>query len=119
MRRPVFKRIAAFVLFLGVLAAPGFALAQAPAGKFTNPLGAIKTPGILIENMINWMLALVGILTLGALIWGGTLYIISFGNEGYIKQAKTIIFWALVGFIIVTLSYVILYTVSSLLGVAA
>jgi hypothetical protein len=45
------------------------------------------------------------------------LYIISVGNDQQIKQAKTIILWAIVGLIVVTLGFVIIATVSKFLGI--
>lgn len=101
------------ILLLGM--AGGDALAQ---GKFVNPLGDIDSLTPLIKNIITWMLSLVGILALGAIIWGGVLYIVSGGNDSRIQMAKQIIFWAIVGLVIVTLAFVILSTVSRFLGVA-
>ena len=100
-----------------VLSATPVVWAQAPAPTFTNPLGSVTDLTTLIKNAIGWMLSLVGILALGALVWGGVVYITSLGNDAYIKQAKTIIFWAIVGLVIVILAFVILNTVAGFLGI--
>lgn len=111
----VFKQTFVAIVLLGLLWVPATTLAQA---KFTNPLGSgANSLTVIINRIINFMLGLVGVLTLGALIWGGVLYIISLGKDDYIKQAKTIIFWALAGFVIVVLAFVILNTTGRFLGV--
>jgi len=91
------------------------ALAQAPSGEFTNPIGDTSFEGI-IRTIIRFMLSLVGLLALGSLIWGGVLYIVSLGNDDYVKQAKKIIFWAIIGLVVVSLAFVIISTVSRFLG---
>lgn len=89
--------------------------ALAQGSSFTNPLGDTTFAGI-IQTGIRFLLSLVGLLALAAIVWGGVLYIVSVGNDQYIKQAKTVIFWAVVGLIVVALAYVIIGTVSSFLG---
>lgn len=113
MARLVFKQILGFFLTAGTFLLAGqSALAQA---KFVNPLGSTTVADIIV-TATRYLLGLVGFLAMAALVWGGVLYIISLGNDQYVQQAKKVIFWAIVGLIIIMLSYVILTTVQGFLG---
>lgn len=104
-----------FVIVLCLIAGQTV-LAQAPATTFSNPLGDTTFAGI-IQTGTRFLLSLVGLLALAAIIWGGVLYIVSVGNDQYVKQAKTVIFWAIIGLIVVALGFVIISTVSRFLGI--
>lgn len=114
MARLPLKQILGIILTAGAfLLAGGSASAQA---RFVNPLGSTTVADIIV-TATRYLLGLVGFLAMAALVWGGVLYIISLGNDQYVQQAKKVIFWAIVGLIIIMLSYVILSTVSGFLGV--
>lgn len=67
--------------------------------------------GDIFVTIINWALAIAFILAVIFLIYGGFRYILSGGNEESAKSGRTAIFNALVGIIIVVLSYVIVQIV--------
>lgn len=96
-----------------VLAGPSAATTAA----FTNPLGTTTTFSGFIIKVTQSLLGLVGFLAMASLVWGGTLYIISLGNDNYVQQAKKIILWAVIGLIVIILSFVIIKTVQRFLGV--
>ncbi len=75
-------------------------------GTFTDTLLAV----------IGWLLSVSAILALGALIWGGVTYIISLGDEKRVSRAKTIILYAVVGIFVVLLSFIIISTIKTALG---
>ncbi len=84
-------------------------------GGITNPLGG--GPGqtitdVLVE-IVNWMLGLVGIVALIALITGGARMIMDFGSEEQVKKGKATILWAVIGLLVVILSYAIINIVTS------
>lgn len=87
------------------------------AAVFKNPIGYSNVPDLL-SSVVKWILGLVGFIALLSLVWGGTLYIISFGDEAGIKKAKTIIIWSVVGLIVILLAFFIVRTVSNILGVS-
>ena len=72
-----------------------------PASTFTG----------LILDLINIVLAIVGILAVAYLIFGGFRYITAGGGEEGTKEAKGIIKNALIGLIVVILSYVIIIVI--------
>lgn len=92
---------------------------EAAAGDpvFQNPLGANATLIGLLSNITTFLLGLVGFIALLSLVWGGTMYIISFGDETGIKRAKTIVIWSIVGLVVIILAFFIVRTVTSILGI--
>lgn len=105
-------RIITALLSAGLVLLPVLAWAQ----TFTNPIGAQNVPQLL-TSVIKWILGLVAFVALISLVWGGVLYIISFGNEAGIKKAKTIIIWSIVGLIVILLAFFIVRTVANILGI--
>lgn len=84
------------------------------SGGITNPLGSKdQTITDLLVKVINWMLGLVGFIALIALITGGGRMIMDFGNEEQVKKGKTTILWAVIGLLVVILSYAIINIVTS------
>lgn len=84
------------------------------AGIAGLPSTAAHTPGSLLQSVINWLLSLVAVLALLALIVGGVMYILSFGSEDLAKRAKRIIMYAIIGLLVVFLSFAILSAVQAL-----
>ncbi len=76
-----------------------------------NPL-EVETLGALLGKVINWMLGLVGFIALIALITGGARMIMDFGDEEQVKKGKTTIMWAVIGLLVVLLSYAIINIVT-------
>lgn len=124
------KRIATFVasflvlIILGGAIQPVFAQSGnisvgSGGGGIKNPLEKSGSTTIthVLKGIINWMLGLVGFLALIALIIGGARMIIDFGNEDQVKKAKMTITWAIIGLMVVILSYAIInIVVSDILG---
>ncbi len=65
----------------------------------------------IFRLIINWALAIAFIAAVIILIYGGFLYITSAGNADSATKGKTAIFNALIGIVIVVLSYVIVQIV--------
>lgn len=117
-----------FVLLLGatiaapVLADPvlkdplpgGASINSSSSEGIKNPLeqGGISTVTQLLGKVINWMLGLVGFIALIALITGGARMIMDFGNEEQVKKGKTTVLWAVIGLLVVILSYAIINIVT-------
>lgn len=114
-----------FIATLLLALLPAFALVAYTASaqgceptEFCNPLsdGGVSDIGDLINNIIRWLIGIVGLLAMLALIWGGMLYIIALNNQQHLDTAKSIIKWAIVGLAIVLLSFVIIQTVAQFAG---
>ncbi len=91
---------------------PAVALAQG----FTDPLEG-ATVEIAIGYVIMFMLALVGLLALAAIVYGGIRIITGLGNQSAVEQGKKTIFWAIAGLVIIALAYIIISVVANALGV--
>lgn len=76
-------------------------------GQIQNPLGANTTFTGVIINVINFMLSLVGVLSLLGVIYGGIRMVVAVGNENSISEAKKIIFWSIAGLTVSILSWTI------------
>ncbi|MDO8511669.1 MAG: TrbC/VirB2 family protein [bacterium] len=79
---------------------PGVAMAQltgapVPPGTARGDLSSV------ILNIINYVLAVVGVVALAYLIYGGFRYITSGGNEDSIQTAKDVIINAVIGIVVI------------------
>lgn len=70
--------------------------------------GSIDVNGnSLILKIIKFILPLVAFLAVAALVWAGTLYVISFGDDGKRETAKNIIIYVTLGILLILGSYAI------------
>ena len=106
--------IGAIILGFCFAIAPHGALAALGDAGISNPLGkSDQTITDVLTGIIKWMLGLVGFLALIALIIAGGRMIIDFGNEEQVRKAKMTITWAVIGLLVVILSYAIINIVST------
>jgi hypothetical protein len=87
-------------------------LAQSP-GRF-EPIRqafAAKDIGQILRLVIGWMLFIAGAIAVIYLIWAGYQYITAAGDPEKATKAKNAIIHAVIGIVVIVLSYVILVTV--------
>jgi len=104
-----------FLKSAGILAitlAPHAALAQlvsptTPGGLSTEDLSTT------ISNIINAVLALVGVVALGVILYGGFRWMTAAGNEEAVGEAKKIITAGVIGLIIVIIGWAVVSFVIS------
>jgi hypothetical protein len=111
-------QIISLITGIAIMATPMLALAQ-----FTQPncggtglactFGGATSVSQVILNIINIILALAGLIAVLVLIIGGFRYVTSFGNEETVGQAKKMIINAIIGIVIIILSFVIVRVVSN------
>jgi hypothetical protein len=65
----------------------------------------------LILTIVNYALGFLGLLAVVMVIYGGVSYVASAGNDEAVGKAKKIIMYALIGIIIILLSFVIVRAV--------
>lgn len=101
-------RSTAYGLAASFLMVPA-ALAQisGPDDKIGTPKGDFRTA---VVNIINYVLTFVGLIAVAMLIYGGFLYLTAAGSEENTKKAKHIILYAIIGIIVISLSWVIVST---------
>lgn len=69
-----------------------------------------------ITTLINYFLGLLGLIAVAFLIYAGVLMVTAGGNDEQVTKARKIIMYAVVGIIIILLSYTIVSFVSLALG---
>lgn len=67
----------------------------------------------VIQNLLNAVIALVGIIAVGMIVVAGQRYITSNGDPGQVQQAKNMILYSIVGIIVAVLSFAIVNFVLS------
>lgn len=89
---------------------------QAFAGSKGADFGEGKDPRIVITQIINVVLTLVGVLFLGYTIYAGYMILSSGGEEEKINKGKSTLRYAVIGVIVTLSAYSILYFVTRQLG---
>lgn len=108
------KNFLTVLLLVLVVALPAVALAQLqPPGQVGNlpNLSGGGGPSDLIRNIINLILMFAGLVAVLFLIIGGYQYIVSGANEELAEQGKKTIQNAIIGLVIIILSYTIVIVV--------
>ncbi|MGE5392774.1 MAG: hypothetical protein ACM3NH_03460 [Candidatus Saccharibacteria bacterium] len=110
-------QILSVVMGFVMLAVPFFAGAQGlripSGGSFGLPDQATASDFIIF--IINIALAIAGLIAVFFLIIGGFRYITAAGNEDSSEQAKKIILNAIIGIVVIILSFVIVRVISNAL----
>lgn len=102
--------ISASVLFI-----PRIAFGQEAdfPGVVFDPEGTIKkatnlpsaSPPSIVINVMQWVLGFLGLISVIMIIWGGFTWMTAAGNEEKIKKAKEVLKAAIIGLIVIMLSY--------------
>jgi len=96
--------------FVPVFAQAGTAAGEAPAfiQEHTGGTGNLRT---LILTIVNFFLLFLGLLSVLMIIYGGVLYITASGEQGKVDKGKKIIMYAIIGIIIILLSWALVNTI--------
>lgn len=105
------KYLVAGLLTLVVLAVPAATFAQFTIdSNLPSTLGVSNTTKDvqdMIISVVNWVLALLGLIAVIMILYGGFVWLTAGGNEEKVASAKKIISAAIIGLIIVLLAYAI------------
>lgn len=116
------KFLISFCLLLAIslsfLAIPVFAAGEAgcPAGTpegttcLHNYLGT-ESPQVLIGNIINAVMGIVGSIALLMFIFGGLTWMTSGGSAEKVKKGRDILMWSAIGLAVLFMSYGLVYFV--------
>lgn len=82
-----------------------------PAGStcLPNPLGTNTSPQVLIGNIINAVMGVVGSIALLMFIFGGLTWMLSGGSAEKVKKGRDILMWSAIGLVVIFSSYAIVY----------
>lgn len=100
------------------------AYAQSPSPSQTNSLGDLEQIDVpsnskykdifeLVANLLGYFLLFCGILAFIALIYGGFQYIMSGGDPSVAERGKKSVVYAVIGIIVIIISYSVLNFVKS------
>lgn len=105
----VFALMAGALSLLSVLPVAGAAILNPTDNPeaVASATGGESTLRGLILTIINYFLGFLGLIAVIMVIYGGVTYVISAGNDEAIGKAKKIIMYALIGIVIILLSFVL------------
>lgn len=103
------KKIAAFAVVISLLSLPRLTLALVP---LQNPLG-VTDPRLIIGNIIKAVLSIVGSVALLMFVYGGVIWITSFGESKKVEKGKIIVTWTVLGLALIAAAYVLVNAVIS------
>jgi hypothetical protein len=104
--------IALSLVVLGVLTfalfAPTNAIEFDPNGTYKEALDLPDSnPRSLATQTIQWALGLLGLVAVVMIIFGGFMWMTSAGNEQRVTKGKEILQWAVIGLVVILLSWAI------------
>jgi len=73
-------------------------------------------PGEVVVNVMNWLMAILGILAILMIVVAGMLYLTAAGDEKKTETAKNIIMYVVIGVAVALTAYTIVYTVEQLVN---
>jgi len=89
-------------------------------GSIRNPLGGaggVSGTTAMINGMIRVVLGFTGLLALISFIYGGILWMISYGDSNKIKKGQDVMKWAVFGLTVIFASYAIVMTLFEFMGI--
>jgi cytochrome bd-type quinol oxidase subunit 2 len=113
-------KLSSSAALLGLYAQNAFAQSSAffdnPQGGSAPSAAAQGTLGQNITLLINYFLGLLGLIAVAFLIYAGILMVTAGGNDEQVAKSKKIITYAVIGIVIILLSWTIITFVTSALG---
>jgi hypothetical protein len=101
------KKFCIGVTTLGLVLTPSLSFA---AVTLINPIG-VSDPRLIVGNIIKAILSIVGSLALLMFVYGGVIWITSFGDAKRVDKGKTIITWTVLGLAMIAAAYVLVNAV--------
>ncbi len=83
-----------------------------------NGIATLACIPIIIKNVINGALVFAGLAALALVIFAGAQYITSKGDQAKIDTAKKTLTYAIIGLIVIFMSFFIVTLISQLTGVS-
>lgn len=99
------------------IAAPSFLKEISGILGWTGPSAAVSAAPTLLEiiqNVLNFLLSLVGVLAIVMLVWGGVMYLTSAGDEKRADTAKSIVKFSIIGIAVALASLVLVTQIANL-----
>ena len=106
-----------FIVLLLIFSMPVLSQAAGlvPCGSLGEPVCDFNFFVLMINNIINWIISIAGVIFAISLIYGGYIYLTSAGDTGKQGKAKEVLSNTLYGFVIILVSWLIIYTILNVL----
>lgn len=109
------QAVIVFALMIGMLSLFNLvafaALTATPIKSVTDATGGESTLSGLILTIVDYFLGFLGLLAVIMVVYGGVTYVSSAGNDEAVGKAKKIIMYALIGIVVILLSFVVVKAV--------
>ena len=69
----------------------------------------------VLENILNWMLGIIGVLALISFVISGIIYLTSVGDSGQAETAKKAMMYSILGIVVALSGFVVLKAVETML----
>ncbi len=113
------SKIALFAVMLAILAVPVLTSAQYSGFNVSAVNNTYGLPNKSLNQMIldvtNWLVGFIIILAFLIIVYGGVRYVAAAGSDDEVAAAKKIITYGVIGLVVAGLSWVIVYTVVSVI----
>ncbi len=84
---------------------------ELPAPEEYNTIGENTSIRDFIQKVLNFILSFLGLIAIIAIIYAGYMYITAGGDDGQTEKAKKTIIYAIIGLIVVVISYALVNTI--------
>lgn len=105
------------ILFCGIIFVSQPGLLRAETIYFNSPVSGVVTAEQLLQRIIRWVIGLTGSIALVILIYSGFRYLTAGADEEKAKNAKKMLWWAVLGLAVILASAGIVNSVMYALGV--
>jgi len=83
----------------------------------TSGVATLNCIPVVFQNIVNWALIFAGVAALFFVIYAGIKYIRSGGEDEKIKSARETLTYAIIGLVVILLSFLIINLISAVTGV--
>ncbi len=104
-----------YLIPLVLATVPLVSFAASNSYGFPDPFAGASIQSV-IGNVIRGILTLVGVLFFLMFLWGGWTYMTAGGDSSKVQSAKTTLMNAVIGLIIIALSYAIVFQIIDAIG---
>lgn len=101
------------------IVADGAGCVLGPTGSAVNDVPSLACLAQVVINIINFAFMFLGVVTLLMLLFGSIKYITSGGDPKALQGAQKTITYALIGAVVVMLSFVLINVVTTALGLSS
>lgn len=96
-----------FLLLVPVVSLAAVTLDNPLDGKNNTIDKKAADPRVILGNAIGGALSILGALALAVFIYGGFIWMLSWGNQDRITKGKNVLIWAFLGLLVIFSSYTV------------